>query len=172
MLYLNNRNKIPKSCYSIIILLIILLALFLVSKLIFNNKPLNITNNKPLNIINDKDNQRKALELRRGKKIGSDFFVRIVQHTFPNRKIQGQYSKKQHKTVLSFKEVGTSFFTGIFKIDFNNPLTFIQAQLPAVAAHHDILAISTSNNKDDQIEKNWFREIYFVDYDKRRTCNS
>jgi stage II sporulation protein P len=81
---------------------------------------------------------------------------------FPNRKLD-----KQYKPVFSLKEVYTSLFSNIFKIDFKNPLTFVQAQFPVVVAHHDALIANIpkdNSNINEEIEEDWSREIHFVDY--------
>ncbi len=135
----------------------ILLALFLALKLIFGRKPLNVVNNK--------NHKAEILKLNKDRKIDSNFFIRIVQHTFPNKKVQKQYSQEKYRPRFSFKETSTFLFTSIFRIDFNNPLTFVQVQFPAVVAHHDVLTANMLNNKDRQTEGDWSKEIYFVDYD-------
>ena len=150
---MNKYRKIPKIYRNIIILLLILLALFLVSRSIFGKGNLDTAGNK---------NCRSEIsEPDENKKIDNNFFVGIVQHTFPNKKTQGEYNP-----VLPFKELGTSFFTSIFRINFGNPLTFIQAQFPVAAAHHDTL-IANIPSKNKQIEEDWSKEIHFVDYDEK-----
>lgn len=149
---MSNYKKKSRSYYNIIILLLILLVLFSMPKLIFGKKSLSITDNE--------NYQEEVLKLDKDKKMDNNFFIRVVQHTFPNKKAQRQYTP-----IFSLEELSTSFFTSIFKIDFSNPLTFIQAQFPVVAAHHDILMVNIPENKDKQTEEDWSREIYFVDYD-------
>ncbi|HZJ76914.1 MAG TPA: stage II sporulation protein P [Oscillospiraceae bacterium] len=142
-------KKTSKNRY-IIILLLILLMLFLVSKLIFDRKPLSMAG--------EENYQSRFLRPDKYKKIDSSFFIRIIQHTFPNKKAQRQYVLKP-----SLKGLSSSFFTGIFKINFNNPLTFIQAQFPVAVAHHDVLMANIPGNKDKQMEEDWSREIHLVD---------
>ncbi len=149
VLYLKKYKKTSKNRY-IIILLLILLILFLVSKLIFDRKPLSMAG--------EEDYQSRFLRPDEYKKIDSSFFIRIIQHTFPNKKAQRQYVLKP-----SLKGLSSSFFTGIFKINFNNPLTFIQAQFPVAVAHHDVLMANIPGNKDKQMEEDWSREIHLVD---------
>lgn len=109
---------------------------------------------------NNENYKSRILRQEKDKKIDSSFFIGIVQHTFPNKRSQGQ-----HKPVISFKGMGTSFFTGIFRINFKNPLTFIQAQFPIADAHHDILVANMPDNADKQTEDDWSREVHFVDCD-------
>lgn len=149
VLYLKKYKKTSKNRY-IIILLLILLMLFLVSKLIFDRKPLSMAG--------EENYQSRFLRPDKYKKIDSSFFIRIIQHTFPNKKAQRQYVLKP-----SLKGLSSSFFTGIFKINFNNPLTFIQAQFPVAVAHHDVLMANIPGNKDKQMEEDWSREIHLVD---------
>ncbi len=148
-------KKLSKKYYNIIILLLILLVLFSMSKLISDKRSLSVTDNE--------NYQKEILRLDRDKKIDNidnNIFIRIVQHTFPNKKVQ-----KQYKPILSFNEFKSSFYARIFRIDFSNPLTFIQAQFPVVAAHHDVLVANISNSEGKETEKDWSKEIYFVDYD-------
>ena len=109
-------------------------------------------------MVNDENYQNRLLGPDKYKKIDSNFFIRIVQHTFPNKEVQRQYIPRP-----SLRGLGSSFFTGIFKINFNNPLTFIQAQFPVAVAHHDILMANISDNRDRQTEEDWTKEIHLVD---------
>lgn len=150
----NYKKKLPVSYYNIIILLLILLVLFSVAKLIISKKTLSLTNN---------DNyQNETLEVNnKDSKIDHNLLIKVVQHTFPNKRVQKEYS-----SLFSFKEAYTSFFRTVFRIDFSNPLTFVQAQFPVAIAHHDVLMGNIPKNKTDEpIEEDWSREIHFVDYD-------
>ena len=150
MLYLGKRRKIPRGYHSIIILLPILLALFVVPGLIYSKRSIDTANSET--------SQKKVLQLNKDKKIDNDFFVGIVQHTFPNKKAQGTYNEAP-----LFKGLYKSFLKSTFKINFNNPLTFIQAQFPVAAAHHDTL-MANMPDRDTQKEGDWSREVHFVDY--------
>jgi stage II sporulation protein P len=146
--------KIPKGCRNIVILLLVLPALFLISKPAFGGKPLSVFSNK--------NYQGEILKLSENKKIDNNFFIRIVQHTFPNKKAQERYN-----LMSPFKKLGSSFFTGIFRINPGNPLTFIQAQFPVAASHHDRLMAGIPNrDKRADTEEDWSKEIHFVDYDE------
>ncbi len=126
----------------------------MISRRAFNEKPLSVPDNK--------NYQGEILKLSEDKKMDNNFFVRIIQHTFPNKKAQEQYNP-----VPPFKKLGSSFFTGIFRINPGNPLTFIQAQFPVAAAHHDRLMAGIPNtDKQTDTEEDWSREIHFVDYDE------
>ncbi len=156
MLYLRNyKNKLPRGYYNIGILLLILLILFWMSKSIFSKKPLDKNNNLGY--------ETGSFNQYRNDKVDSDFFIKIVQHTFPNRSVQ-----KQYKPLLAVKRKNKSFVASIFKIDFSNPLTFIQAQFPLAAAHHDSLIGSIPDNDYRQDDEDWTKEIHLVDYDEEK----
>lgn len=157
MLYLSNYKKnLPRSYYNIIILLLILLTLFSTARLISNKNSLAISDNE--------NYQSETFPLNKDEKVDNKFLIKTLQHMFPNRGVN-----KQYNPIFSFEKVYTSFFNNIFKIDFKNPLTFVQAQFPVVIAHHDTLIAnipeSNTNNSEDNIEEDWSREIHFVDYD-------
>ena len=97
--------------------------------------------------------QNRFLMPDKYKKIDSNFFIRIIQYTFPNKEAQREYVLKP-----SLEGLGSSFFTGIFKINFNNPLTFIQAQF-RLLLHHDILMANIPDNGDKQTEEDWTKKF-------------
>jgi len=155
VLYLSNyKTNLPKGYYNIVILILIVLTLFSAIKLLSNKESLALSGNE--------NYQNEIIEINNYKKVDNSFLLKTLQHMFPNRKLD-----KQYKPIFSFKKVYTSFFTNIFKVDFKNPLTFVQAQFPVVIAHHDALIanIPKDNNKNsEQIQDDWNREIHFVDY--------
>lgn len=151
------KTTIPKSYYNIITLLLILLLLFSASTLLSKKNP----SSKNSSENHAREAAGEVLNLNTSSKVDSNFFIRVVQHTFPNKTVQ-----KQYKPILSVKTKGKTLFTDIFKIDFSNPLTFIQAQFPAVVAHHDVLVGNMGENNNGQDEDDWTKEIHFVDYDE------
>ncbi|HZK57634.1 MAG TPA: stage II sporulation protein P [Clostridia bacterium] len=147
---MGKRRKIPRGYCNIIILLPILLALFVVPGL--------ISRKGPIGIVNSKNHRKEALKLHEDKKIDNDFFIEIVQHTFPGKKVRGPYS-----AVPLFKGLSTSLLRSTFKINFSNPLTFVQAQFPVAAAHHDTL-MANIPDRGKQTEEDWSKEVHFVDH--------
>ncbi len=143
-------RKVSKSFRSIIILSLILLVLLSIPRFIFNDRLLDVGNGK--------NYKNRILNLEKHREIDSSFFIGIIQHIFPNKK-----PPKQSKPILSLEDSNTSFFSNIFKIDFNSPLTFIQAQFPVVTAHHDALIADISDSENEQTEEDWSKEIHLVD---------
>lgn len=154
----NYKKRSFKSYYNIIILLLILIILFSMSKLITSKKPVESSDYKNGQIQTLNFNR----ELNRVEKTDNDFFKKTVQHMFPNRNIEQQY-----KTTFSIKDTAFSIFNNMFKVDFKNPLTFVQAQFPVLAAHHETVigSMSASESTSDDIEQDWSREIHFVNYE-------
>lgn len=146
------KNKLPRAYRNIVILFLILLVFFSVSGSIFNYKKLSVKDKAR--------NRDQILGLYRPEKIEDDFFIGIIQHIFPNKMAQ-----KQYKPIFSIRARGRGFFANIFKIDLSNPLTYIQAQFPVAAAHHQLLMENMPENKSRQEEEDWSREIHFVDYE-------
>lgn len=154
----NYKKKSSKAYYNIVILLLILIILFSMSKLIGNKQSVDSSyyeSDQVQTLSLDK-------EINNNEKIDNDFLKKTVQHMFPNRDIE-----KKYNPIFSVKDITSSILNNIFKIDIKNPLTFVQAQFPVLAAHHETVMANMPNkeNNNEEIEQDWSREIHFVNYD-------
>ncbi len=152
VLYLGNYKKnLRRSYYNIVILLLILLTLFSIVGLISKKEASR----------NTEVYEAQDQELKIERKIENSLFIKTVQHIFPNRSVG-----KQYKSKFSLEGAYTSFFEKVFKVDFKNPLTFVQVQFPVTASQQEaLIANIPKDNNDEEIEEDWTREIHFVDYD-------
>lgn len=151
VLYLINYKKNLKRSYlNILVLILILGALFSVVKLVWGE-----------NSSMDTISAQNGVPISEGsREVNPTLFIKTIQHMFPNRSLQ-----KQYQPIFSLEGSVGSLFKSIFKIDFKNPLTFVQAQFPVAASYHEELMASIPKAEDEEPEEDWSREIHLVDYD-------
>lgn len=143
-----------KDYHNIIILILILAILFFFGKIILDKNSFP----EAQTIL-----QEEKKEERKEKPIGENkFLVYAIHQVFPTTSKETITVSKPVDNLLS------SFLHNIFKIDFKNPLTFVQAQFPTNIMHGMELA-DGSQEDDESIPEDTYREIFFVDLEKEDT---
>ncbi|ABR49194.1 Stage II sporulation P family protein [Alkaliphilus metalliredigens QYMF] len=140
------KKNIVNQYYNLIVLVLLVAILLTTGNLILN---------------------REVLADSQGVYEKNQFFLRSIQQVFPAPIEELEISVKRQ-----VERFYSSFFNGLFQVDFKDPLTFVQAQIPVVALHREtVMAGSIPVEKIDPKEVETKPEegslggdLYFADY--------
>ena len=111
------------------------------------------------------EKQREESEEKKENEIGENkLLVYTLNQVFPTG-YEGKVSRGNYAGNLI-----SSLLNHIFKVDFKNPLTFVQAQFPSnINMVDDIKLTDGLQGEEEDIPEDIYREIFFVDLEKDDT---
>lgn len=160
---MKKRMFISRDYHNIIILILILSVLFFFGKILLNK---NYFIGKQITFQEEK--QREDSEEKKENEIGENkLLVYTLNQVFPTG-----YEEKVSRG-NSAGSLVSSLLGHIFKVDFKNPLTFVQAQFPSNPSNINIVDnikfTDGLQGEEEDIPEDIYREIFFVDLEKDDT---
>ncbi|SNT15173.1 stage II sporulation protein P [Anaerovirgula multivorans] len=143
-----------KNYHNIIILILILAILFFFGKIILNKNSFAEASSVGTDMT--------TLEPKKDLTSENKFLVHAIHQAFPATAIQ------EKATIGSYiHTLYSSFIYNIFTVDFKNPITFVQAQFPAIRSY-PVEQQSPTKDITPKTPDNDSRDIFFVDLDNNK----
>ncbi|SET41877.1 stage II sporulation protein P [Natronincola peptidivorans] len=152
---MRKKFSLLKNYQNIIILVLILATLFFFGRMILNKSALS-------NSFAETENTAiEEIKIEEKKQISSQniFLVQAIEQVFPSAKMKRSITLKEY-----MHNMYSSFIYSMFRVDFKNPVTFVQSQFPASLTQDMQMTYATEENPQESPQE-ISRDIFFVELD-------